>query len=356
MPDFDFGEFLRQKRIQDAVNAHDPSYNPDDATHWISTAQKLHSPIESQSNLAVQEPEFPDAAQSVPQGSRMPQIGPEETKYREMLPQQPKLSEYHPSRLRSILASIAGGVAGINDPTGGARAQQLNQSIRYGPYKQKLDEFNQGLSIQKTAAEQEIGDVSRAATQEHLAAQSGAENARRHAEEARGAKFEYDISDTAHKRKMEELTVQHPGTNVFHEAKLKDGSLVYLKRDNATGKLINTDNNMPVDMNAIDVLSDPNKSLKQTQDEKTPAALQASIKAREIVADPKKQGTPEYEAAQEYIKNLSQGKDPKTAFDAVKDKTNEERRARNQPEMSSSELEALAKKLQPDQHFSTPRS
>ena len=353
----DFLNLLQQRRFQNITNGNLPQPMDErppadlhiDHRHYTDSGPEPTNQVQ-QMNLA-QEPEFPDAAQSVPQTPQFqaPQIGPEETKYREMQKQQPMLSNYHPSRLRSILASIAGGVAGINDPTGGARAQALNQAIRYGPYRQQLEQFNQGLGVQKSAAEQEIGDVSRAATQGHLAAQSEAEVARRQAEEARGRKYEYDISDTAFNRRMQELAVQHPGTNAFHEAKLKDGSLVYLKRDNQTGRLINTDTNLPVEMSAIDVLSDPNKSLKQTQDEKIPAALQASIKAREIVADPKQQGTPAYEAAQEFIKNLSQGKDPKTAFDAVKDKTNEERRAKGQPEMSSSELTRLAKQLQPAQ-------
>lgn len=232
MPDFDFGEFLRQKRIQDAVNAHDPNYNPDDAAHWIASAQAIHQPQNMNLNA---EPEFPDAAQSVPQNSGpvMPQIGPEETKYREMLPQQPKLADYHPSRLRSILASIAGGVAGINDPTGGARAQALNQAIRYGPYRQQLEQFNQGLGIQKTAAEQEIGDVSRAAVQAHLGAQTKAEVAREGANLERQKteqhrQKEYIPEDEAAAIRLEHA--KHPGTSAGTEGpydiELTDGRTI----------------------------------------------------------------------------------------------------------------------------------
>ncbi len=50
---FDFGEFLRQKRVQDAMNAHDPNYNPDDATHWISAAKKLASPEPEQPTFRI---------------------------------------------------------------------------------------------------------------------------------------------------------------------------------------------------------------------------------------------------------------------------------------------------------------
>lgn len=385
MSSFNVGEFFRQKRLQDQINGQDPSYDPDSNTAWMEHAVKFPTTPDVSADIShpqtnipttvdpavlqhiqsggsdvipatpqeaqgqVQFPQFtPEAAQAIgptqPDQFKSPNIGPEEAAYRAQLGQTPLRANDHPGMLRRIVGDIAGVGVGLHtsDPV---QAMQTTEQVTHAPYYQQLQNFNQGLDIQKQKSELETGDVSRAATQSHLAAQTGAEEARRQAEQARGEKFQYDISDTAHKRKLEELAVQHPGTNAFHEAKLKDGSLVYLKRDNQTGRLINTDTNLPVDMNAIEVLSDPNKSLKQTQDEKIPAALQASIKAREIVADPKKLGTPEYEAAQEYIKNLSQGKDPKTAFDAVKDKTNEERKAKGQAEMSSSELTSLAVKL-----------
>lgn len=392
MAEFDVGEFLRQKRIQDAINAHDPNYNPDDATHWIAAAQKIQSPPDvtsappiNQTNLAqpvsdsgTVDPAIGDQAIGTPAQSqeetinpialdkinrgkldpfpsnfaqpqfKPPAIGPEETAYRQQLVQTPLRSDYHPGKLRQILGGLAGVSVGLNtsDPN---KAFAAEDTFKDAPYNKRLSEFNQGLGIQQQKAQAEIGDVSRAATQQELEARRQAEEERAAAERARRDKFVYDTSQTAHDRKLEELRTSHPNAVVFHEAKFKDNSIHYLKRDAVTGKLVDTDTNLPVDMNAVDTLSDPNKSLKQTQDEKIPAALQASIKAREIVADPKQQGTPAFEAAQEYIKNLSQGKDPKTAFDAVKDKTNEERKAKGLPEMSSSELTSLAKQLQPAQ-------
>jgi len=360
MAEFDVGEFLRQKRIQDAVNAHDPSYNPDDATHWISAAQKIQEPdVTSNPNLAQPindsgtiDPSIGDQAITQSPTFKAPVIGPEESAYRQQLGQTPLRSDYHPRMLRRILGGVAGVGMGLatSDPT---KALATEDTIKDAPYNKKLSEFQQGLGIQQQKAQAEIGDVSRAATQQELEARRQAEEERAAAERARRDKFIYDTSETAHARKLEELKIQHGDKAVFHEVKLKDGTIVYAKRDPLTGKLINTDNNLPIDMKAVDTLSDPNKSLKQTADEKIPAALQAGIKAREIIADPKQQGTPAFEAAQEYLKNLAAGKDPKTAFDAVKDKTNEERKAKGQPEMSSSELTALAKQLQPDQKFST---
>lgn len=369
MADFDFGEFLRTKRIQDAVNAHDPSYNPDDATHWLSAAHNIASPG-SQSSLdtqsSIQFPQFtPDAAQSIgpvqPQEnnaqpkseSQISPMGPEESKYREMLGQTPLRSQDKSGMLRKVLGGVAGIGSGIHtsDPRVGS---EVTESVTHAPYYQKLQGFNQGLAIQQIKSQAETGDVASAAKNQELVARRNAEEARAEAENARKQDFVYRSSEQAHQRKLEELAVQHPGSSVFIEARYKDGTLHYLKRDDATGRLVDTEKpGTPVNADAIDVMSDPNKSLKQSQDEKIPASLQASIKAREIVADPKKAGTPEFEAAQEYIKNLSQGKDPKQAFDAVKDKTNEERRAKGQSEMNSRELETLAKRLQPDQKFGT---
>lgn len=339
MPDYNVMDFIRQKWIQDKANATDPTYDPNSASSWIQHVTKM--PEES-SQPQVTQPTQKQTPQT-PQ-FKAPVIGPEETKYRQMIQQAPLKSDWHPSKLRSILAGIAGVTSGVLE--GPRMGEQIGGYIRNQPYEQKAEEYNQGLNRQGAVAKQEISDVSNAATQGHLAAQSAAEVARKNAEVSRGNRFDYQTSYLAHQRKLEELRVEHPGTSVFHEARFKDKTLHSLKRD-SKGQLVDTETNTPVSMNAIDQLSDPNKSLKDTKTANLPAALQGSIAAREIVADESKKGTPEYEAAQDYINELHKGKDPTAAFGAIVQKTNQERAARNQPEMTSAELTSLQKTLQP---------
>jgi hypothetical protein len=384
---FDFGEFLRQKRIQDAMNAHDPGYNPDDASHWLSTANKLgqklpETPDSGPVNFSVDvndkmpqdnivrdqvKPNIlthPNLGMNKMEGTPLPESvvanraatqnnwqvpeykQPETPYYNRLQSQLSQAPQYEqPGKLRKILGGIVGAGTGLRTSNPFA-AQAAGENFVDAPYNHKMRLFEQSVAPNLAASKAEGEHIKGMSEAERNYYRSRAEQERAGAEHERRNQYQYNQSDTAHQRKLEELQVSHPNAQAFFEAKLGNGKLAYLKRDQS-GKLINTEDGLPVSMNAIDQMSDPNKSLKETKAAKLPAALQGSISAREILADESKIGTPEYEAAKDYIDELHKGKDPTAAFGAIVKKTNDERKARGQAEMSSAELTALQKTLQP---------
>lgn len=235
MAEFDFGEFLRQKRVQDALNAHDPNYNPDDATHWISTAQKLTAPELPESVMANREmaQSVADSGQNyqVPE-FRAPQAGPEESRYQSMLKEQPMISDYHPGKLRSILAAVAGVGSGLNTMNPVAAAQ-TNDLVRNQPYNQRLQEFNQSLGRQGELAKGEVAGQERTGKLEHEHYQSVAESERAGAEHSRRLGEEYKTGPIYFDREMQLQRLRNEGrasratqNEGPYDIELQDGTIV----------------------------------------------------------------------------------------------------------------------------------
>lgn len=332
MPDFNVAEFFRQKRLQDQLNGSDPSYDPNSATAWLEHAVKFPtSPDVSASvpqpqnnvapNDAIQFPQFTsEAAQAIgptqPDQFRNPPIGPEEQAYREQLRQTPLRSEYHPSMLRRILGSIGGLGVGVNtsDP---AKAAAAGIGIRDQPYNEQLYNFNQGLGIQQQLAQGEIGDVSRAATQDELVARRNAEAARAQAEEARRQEFLHKMSPEYEKFEIEKARAGRTEPLVITQT--PEGGIVYTPRSQAAG---------------------------QTPGSKPTGMMNEDVKAYNLIAkDAENPGSVDpdtLKAAKLHISLREKGLEPTAAFARVVKDTNDERLARGQKKMSAAEEKQLA--------------
>jgi hypothetical protein len=308
MADFNPSEFFRQKMRQDQINGVDPSYDPNSSAAWLEHAVKFPAPESNgpsvqQTNLAqptsdsgtsqvqaprqllsqaiapqtqsagdISFPQFtPDASAAIGQtqpeqssstGFQQPNIGPKEEAAQEVLGQTPLRSDYHPSTMRKIMGTV-GGIAtglGTSDPK---QAIANKTAIQDKPYSQQLQQFNQGLGIKQAQAQDEIGAVSRAATQQEQMARTGAEQARMEQENAHRQQLEYQNSPEGRDFQLTLAGVKKPQD---YEAKDKAGNLHHLTRDLKSGKLIDSDTGMPIEMAALARISDPGKSLRESQD------------------------------------------------------------------------------------------
>jgi hypothetical protein len=156
----------------------------------------------------------------------------------------PNESQYHPSRFRNIMATIAGIGAGaargsqydIGDPA------TIVHNVKYGPFDRQVAQHERRMQGLKEAADERAKQDLEYSQQEHLRAQTEAEVARKGEEEAKARTEEEKRAHIGDPSKIGKL----------YEGKLKDGShTVFQYRSDG----IYTLNGLPVDENAIDAES-----------------------------------------------------------------------------------------------------
>jgi len=277
---------------------------------------------------------------TAPAEYKAPPIGPEETRFRALEHQAPIKQNFPVSGWRKALGMLAGAASG-------------NPSVREGitdyKYNHAQQDFQQKLGIQQTLAAEEEAATQRANVASHLGAQTEAEKARREAEAARGARYQWMISPEGQKFELDKARIQHPGTAAkaeYHEAELNDGSKVQLVRT-PEGRLKNVDTGEMVLPGAIKQLSDPGKSLKSSSEFKGVLAedVQAHTILQEEIEKPGTHPPAVVEAAKAYIKSRTEGKDPQTAFGSAQ-KALEDEKGRK---LTSKEIVDLQNRLQPIQ-------
>lgn len=162
-------------------------------------------------------------------GQELYKPGEKMSAYKTAIGQEPLHQDYHPSRWRSILGTIAGIGSGIAfGPNAGKLAQE---NIRDSPYKRQLHDYQQSLGVKGKEAQLEAGGNQAArqyyldlAKVSHENAQSEAEKERRTAEAARGRRYDWMTSPQAHQYKLEETAAAHPGgTGALWSVTTKDG-------------------------------------------------------------------------------------------------------------------------------------
>jgi hypothetical protein len=94
----------------------------------------------------------------------------------------PSLQDYHPSIGRRIAGALLGGIAGMHDPKSG---YTVGHGIAYGPYDQKLTEYQRELASKKEAFDTETGAEEEQSKLTESGLKGKAEVARAAAEEAR---------------------------------------------------------------------------------------------------------------------------------------------------------------------------
>lgn len=136
--------------------------------------------------------------------------------YKHQIESEPLHSDYHPSKWRSVLSTIAGIGSGV--AFGPNAGKQVQETIRDSPYQRQLGDYKQKLTQAGTEAQLEAGGNQAArqyyldlAKVSHENAQSEAERERRTAEAARGRRYDWMTSPQAHQYKLEETAAAHPG-------------------------------------------------------------------------------------------------------------------------------------------------
>jgi hypothetical protein len=152
--------------------------------------------------------------------------------YRQVLQQgAPNQSDYHPSVGRRIAAVLLGSLAGMHDVKSGA---EVGHGIAYGPYDQKLTEYQKRLAEKKALYETESGAEKESSLEKEQGARTSTEEAKREAEKARGlteeGKARALVPGTPEfEGEQKKLQIQHPNTPklpVPYELKLKNGETV----------------------------------------------------------------------------------------------------------------------------------
>jgi len=470
MAEFDFGAFLRQKRVQDAMNADDPSYNPDDATHWIKSATKMLGPYDTKlsadeepgfksfkDRYAPQDsgedydlrgaykagvtpdintghmpdtfkkpnhPTFSDESQYAPmarsqaghwQGDtyvppevrsnssftmRAPEevIAPEQSRapvaqpqvesntdnianrqlmvppssynkvlnrgsstydhpkfpgtlespnnlpktdvYAKTIEEQPNIGDYHPSKLRQIMAGIAGAGIGMTDAKAGAQA---SEAVRNQPYNRKLAAYEQKAKTAKTASDLEVDRVKLPYEMRGKYAQG--ESDLGSAEYNRKRATEYVPETKEDVLDLEAGKLESGIKTTTHEIKTKDGKTIWVQR-HPNGSLTSLHDNTPISYDAIapGMISDAGKSLRDTHNQDLTGTLKEMTVAQQIVDDYNKNPDPnnlgKYTAAQAYL-DKQQKENPGSSFNQIVDARNKERALKKLPPMDSKELEKL---------------
>lgn len=357
---------IRQKRLESAFgNAGIPQTNsrePDVFHHVQHTfdspqASPQNSPpgqLDPNQEAALNQTGVPPSPS--PQGpTPIPKVGPMnpntshpmESAYQQALMNEPMHADYHPSGMRKF-ASVMGGIgAGIISRDHVKGGMDVAGAIKDAPFNEQHSNWKQFATNKGTLATEEIAGEAAADKSRLTDAQIGEQNSLQGLHEHESQTY-HPTTQAGYQADQQSKLSTHTTT---HEAKLKDGRIVTLVQTG--GIFTNPETKETVDRAAIDEVSDPGKSLKQTKDEKFPAALQASVKARQVIAEGIN-GTNKYDqatldAAQDYIQELHKAKDPTAAFGAIVEKTNKERKLAGKPEMSSDELIKLQKTLQPEQ-------
>ena len=192
----------------------------------------------------VQAPVQPQQVQAPPQQDpRQTALGD----YRQALSQPaPRMSDYHPSKARSILAPILGGIAGLHDPKTG---YQVGHDVKFGPFDRQMSEYQQRLAQKKAAFETEESAAKEAATEGELKARGREQDARAEEAKARAAKERFSITPEGIKAARE---VRHPLKLDIYKVPLKNGEEITAYWDNEARQMIDTNNDMPIGPDAYD--------------------------------------------------------------------------------------------------------
>lgn len=318
----DISEYLQRKKVQDALAGPN--------TTAIDNSIPARAPSDS---IGVSAPSS---------------LSPATQNYESLVKQAPLHQDYHPSKLRSVLSTIAGiGTGIIGGPSLG---EHVYNEARDAPYNRKMSDYQQRLGQAKTFADTESNSVAAQGKLSLEEAQRKAEVERAGAEASRRRLQEFDMSPTAHQYKMEELGVSHPGKNEDgpYEIKLKDGTIVHnALRDPSSGMFKNPEDGSLFHNDAIDQISEKGKSIKGSSS--FTGVLAEDVRAHQVVAEdagnPGSVDPATLEAAKAYIKNREQGKDPTSSFaSVVAAKETEIGR-----KLTSAELTKITKDLQPEQ-------
>lgn len=160
--------------------------------------------------LAQLSPEMLDLQRRWQIKQQLQQQNPAQTAYAQALIEPaPDIAQYHPSFLRRLGASIAGGFSGAADPRLGVSTAQ---DILYSPFQKQLTGYQQRLAQKQQAAELESAQQMGRAKIEELEEQKRAAAARAEAAGAEKKQRETLISpdylSQRHKEKMEEISAR----------------------------------------------------------------------------------------------------------------------------------------------------
>lgn len=150
----------------------------------------------------------------VPETEALPQH-PAMEAYKKYVSTEPELKDYHPGKLRQILAAIAGGAVGLGSGDVGAA---LHEKIVRGPFEKKEEEFEQGSRKRRVAAELETEEAKRRrelltseARVGELSARAGAEGARQRLQEKQAKVLPESLEEeTAAKERVRKAGVRPP--------------------------------------------------------------------------------------------------------------------------------------------------
>src|SRR5438552_3056900 len=92
-----------------------------------------------------------------PSSPQQPQIPPALGEYQKAIGQEPMLSQYHPSKMRNVLAGVAGVGSGLSTMNPAA-AQEAAYQVKYAPFQQQMSQYQQMLDQKRRAAMLE-GDI-----------------------------------------------------------------------------------------------------------------------------------------------------------------------------------------------------
>lgn len=358
---------IRQKRLESAFgNAGIPqstdqaSSREPDVFHHVqhtfdapSSPQSAQSPSQSQGQLdqnqeaAMNQTGVPPSP-SVP--TPIPKVGPidpntakpAESAYLQSLQNEPMHANYHPSGMRKAMSIIGGmGVGAFYGPQAGS---DVMQGIRNQPFNQQHSDwkqFAQNKGIQATEEAANDTTTGKAATDASLIAERNSVAAKNIRETGNMAP---DMATDVQNKK----DIRQAGLKVdTREAKMLDGTIKHVIQKNGIFYDPTTHAVIPREM--MDDISDEGKSLRETKASRIPGNLGESVKAKQIIAEgvggPNKYDQATVDAATEYDKHLSDGKEAAAGEAGIVNTRNKERKAKGQQEMSSKERQDLHERL-----------
>jgi len=213
-PQPDFSEILRRKRLEELQNQQGTANTvvADEPQPQVTQAQ----PSLNEGVLPFQAPLPPSARQL----------------YEQEIAKEPKLSDYHPTRLRQAMSVIGGILGGIGTKSVGSGIA-IGKDIKYAPFKRKEQEFQQGLAQKKSAMESEEAGQSQEVKLGEEVAKTGAEKSRAGAEEERrkqllGEEQSLIPGTPEHKGTIEIEQAKHEGSldKELRTLTLKDGTVI----------------------------------------------------------------------------------------------------------------------------------